>query len=68
MAALGSTTMERWLTFPEYGPMPVATRSGLAPLTGIKLHVATCGAGSPMLLIHGGPGISTMNPLAGDPA
>ncbi len=54
MAAQGSPTIERWLTFPEYGPMPVAARSGFAPINGIKMYFATYGAGSPILFIHGG--------------
>ncbi len=54
MSEHGPATTEPWLTLPEYGRMPVAARSGLAPINGIKMYYATYGAGSPVLLVHGG--------------
>jgi pimeloyl-ACP methyl ester carboxylesterase len=45
---------ERWLTLPPT-PAPVAaTRSGLAPVNGIKLYYAVSGQGPAVILLHGG--------------
>ena len=44
----------RWKTIPFPPPMPVASKSGFAPVNGIKMYYAIYGSGEPLLLIHSG--------------
>jgi pimeloyl-ACP methyl ester carboxylesterase len=45
---------EQWLTLPATPTLPKATRSGYAPVNGIKLWYAVFGRGEPLFLLHGG--------------
>lgn len=47
---------DRWASIPTPPPMPAPMTSGKAPVNGIEMYFATFGAGSPVLLIHGGLG------------
>ena len=47
---------DRWLSIPMPPPMPTPVATGMAPVNGIQMYYATFGAGSPVLLIHGGLG------------
>jgi pimeloyl-ACP methyl ester carboxylesterase len=47
---------ERWEQLPEPVSMPVAEKSGAAPVNGIHMYYAVYGEGPPVLLIHGGLG------------
>ncbi|WOS64094.1 alpha/beta fold hydrolase [Sinorhizobium fredii] len=49
---------DRWTEFPQPPAMPMAVRSGAAPVNGIEMYYAIYGsaAGTPILLIHGGLG------------
>lgn len=49
---------DRWTEFPQPPAMPMAVRSGTAPVNGIEMYYAIYGsaAGTPILLIHGGLG------------
>jgi len=44
----------RWLTVPPTPSLPVADRSGYAPINGIKIWYAVFGSGEPVILLHGG--------------
>jgi len=44
----------QWLNLPPTPTLPKATRSGFAPVNGIKVWYATFGRGEPVLLLHGG--------------
>lgn len=44
----------QWLSLPPTPTLPKATRSGLAPVNGIKVWYAMFGRGEPVLLLHGG--------------
>jgi len=44
----------QWLTLPPTPTLPPATRSGYAPVNGIKIWFAVFGQGSPVILLHGG--------------
>lgn len=56
LLAAALTATPAWKTFPAPGPMPAATRQGLADVNGIKLYFAIYGAGEPVILLHGGAG------------
>jgi pimeloyl-ACP methyl ester carboxylesterase len=43
--------LERWQTIPTPPPLPAATRTGFAPVNGIKMFYAEYGRGDPILLI-----------------
>jgi pimeloyl-ACP methyl ester carboxylesterase len=45
-----------WMTVPDAPAMPAPASTGMAPVNGIQMYYATYGAGSPVLLIHGGLG------------
>lgn len=45
-----------WMTVPDAPAMPAPASTGMAPVNGIEMYYATYGAGSPVLLIHGGLG------------
>jgi pimeloyl-ACP methyl ester carboxylesterase len=47
---------ERWAELPTPPAMPMASKSGTAPVNGIEMYYAVYGAGDPILLIHGGLG------------
>jgi len=44
----------QWLTLPPTPSLPQATKSGLAPVNGIKIWYAEFGRGAPVILLHGG--------------
>lgn len=44
------------MTVPDAPAMPAPASTGMAPVNGIQMYYATYGAGSPVLLIHGGLG------------
>jgi pimeloyl-ACP methyl ester carboxylesterase len=44
----------QWLTLPPTPSLPQATKSGYAPVNGIKIWYAEFGAGAPVILLHGG--------------
>jgi pimeloyl-ACP methyl ester carboxylesterase len=55
VAITGSAGAEpQWLTLPPTPTLPPATRSGYAPVNGIKIWFAVFGHGSPVILLHGG--------------
>lgn len=56
--AAAASAAERWEQLPDPAPMPVAVKSGIAPVNGIQMYYAVYGSGSPVLLIHGGLGYS----------
>ena len=53
---------ELWRTVPRPPPLPMADKSGLAPVNDIKMHyqVFNAAGGDPVILLHGGLG-STLN-------
>lgn len=44
----------RWLTLPPTPGLPAPSRSGLAPVNGIKIWHAVFGDGEPVIMLHGG--------------
>jgi pimeloyl-ACP methyl ester carboxylesterase len=44
----------QWLTLPPTPRLPPATKSGYAPVNGIKIWYAEFGHGAPVILLHGG--------------
>ena len=54
--ALPAMADDRWTSVPPPPPMPKAVSTGTAAVNGIQMYYATYGAGSPVLLIHGGLG------------
>ena len=44
----------QWLTLPPTPTLPQATRSGYAPVDGIRIWYAIFGHGEPVILLHGG--------------
>jgi len=44
----------QWLTLPPTPTLPAATKSGYAPVNGIKIWYAEFGHGAPVILLHGG--------------
>jgi pimeloyl-ACP methyl ester carboxylesterase len=44
----------RWQTLPPTPTLPAATKSGLAPVNGVRIWYATFGKGQPVILLHGG--------------
>jgi pimeloyl-ACP methyl ester carboxylesterase len=44
----------QWLTLPPTPSLPPATKSGYAPVNGIKIWYAEFGRGAPVILLHGG--------------
>jgi pimeloyl-ACP methyl ester carboxylesterase len=44
----------QWLTLPPTPTLPIAVKSGYAPVNGIKIWYATFGRGAPVILLHGG--------------
>jgi pimeloyl-ACP methyl ester carboxylesterase len=44
----------QWLTLPPTPSLPQATKSGYAPVNGIKIWYAAFGRGAPVILLHGG--------------
>ena len=54
--ALPAMADDRWTSIPPPPPMPKAVSTGTAAVNGIQMYYATYGAGSPVLLIHGGLG------------
>jgi pimeloyl-ACP methyl ester carboxylesterase len=44
----------QWLSLPPTPSLPKATRSGFAPVNGIKIWYAVFGRGQPVVLLHGG--------------
>lgn len=53
---LAAAPAEGWKNTPLPGPMPTPKESGLVEVNGIKLYFASFGAGSPVILLHGGAG------------
>jgi len=56
IAAPGYAGEPLWKQLPSPAPMPKATKSGYAPVNGIKMYYATYGDGQPVILLHGGLG------------
>jgi len=44
----------RWLNLPLTPKLPVAERSGYAPVNGVRIWYAEFGLGKPVILVHGG--------------
>ena len=44
----------QWLTLPPTPTLPQATRSGYAPVDGLRIWYAIFGHGEPVILLHGG--------------
>jgi pimeloyl-ACP methyl ester carboxylesterase len=44
----------QWLTLPPTPRLPAHTKSGYAPVNGIKIWYAAFGHGAPVILLHGG--------------
>jgi pimeloyl-ACP methyl ester carboxylesterase len=44
----------QWLTLPPTPSLPASTKSGYAPVNGIKIWYAVFGHGTPVILLHGG--------------
>ena len=42
-----------WLTLPPTPSLPASTKSGYAPVNGIKIWYAVFGHGTPVILVHG---------------
>lgn len=55
-ALAGAPAVAPWKTTPLPGPMPTASKHGLAEVNGIKLFFAVYGSGEPVFLLHGGAG------------
>ena len=45
---------QQWMTLPPTPTLPAPTRSGLAPVNGIRIWYAVFGHGAPVVLLHGG--------------
>lgn len=58
VGGMAAYAAERWEELPEPAAMPVAAKSGNAPVNGIEMHYAVYGSGPAILLIHGGLGYS----------
>ena len=58
MAALPARAVERWQTLPLPHAPPAAERSGQLNGNGISIYYAIYGHGSPVILLHGGLGVS----------
>jgi pimeloyl-ACP methyl ester carboxylesterase len=58
LAALPAQAAERWETLPLPQAPPAAERSGHVKGNGISIYYAIYGHGSPVILLHGGLGIS----------
>jgi hypothetical protein len=58
MAALPAHAVERWQTLPLPQVSPAAERSGQLSGNGISIYDAIYGHGSPVILLHGGLGVS----------
>jgi pimeloyl-ACP methyl ester carboxylesterase len=43
-----------WMVLPPTPTLPTPTKSGLAPVNGIRIWYAEFGSGSPVILLHGG--------------
>jgi pimeloyl-ACP methyl ester carboxylesterase len=43
-----------WLTLPATPNLPISTKSGYAPINGIRIWYAVFGRGEPVILLHGG--------------
>lgn len=56
MIATPAAAEDVWMTVPDAPAMPAPASTGMAPVNGIQMYYATYGAGSPILLIHGGLG------------
>lgn len=56
MIATPAAAEDAWMTVPDAPAMPAPASTGMAPVNGIQMYYATYGAGSPILLIHGGLG------------
>lgn len=56
MIATPAAAEDVWMTVPDAPAMPAPAGTGMAPVNGIQMYYATYGAGSPILLIHGGLG------------
>ncbi|MBV8120626.1 MAG: alpha/beta hydrolase [Alphaproteobacteria bacterium] len=44
----------QWLSLPPTPTLPTSTRSGYAPVNGIKIWYAVFGSGLPVVMLHGG--------------
>ncbi len=53
-AASGALAEELWRTLPAPAPLPVGGASGYAPHDGARIFWRSYGAGSPVILLHGG--------------
>jgi len=53
-SALQSWAVYPWMVLPPTPALPGATRSGFAPVNGVRLWYAEFGQGPPVILLHGG--------------
>jgi pimeloyl-ACP methyl ester carboxylesterase len=54
----GAFAEDPWMVLPPTPTLPVAAKSGYAPVNNIKIWYATFGKGAPVILLHGGLGNS----------
>jgi pimeloyl-ACP methyl ester carboxylesterase len=54
----GAFAEDPWMALPQTPTLPMAARSGYAPVNNIKIWYATFGKGAPVILLHGGLGNS----------
>jgi pimeloyl-ACP methyl ester carboxylesterase len=54
----GAFAEDPWMVLPPTPTLPMAARSGYAPVNNIKIWYATFGKGAPVILLHGGLGNS----------
>jgi pimeloyl-ACP methyl ester carboxylesterase len=52
--ASAADAQPQWLTLPPTPNLPPSTRSGYAPVNGIKIWFAVFGSGSAIIMLHGG--------------
>jgi len=53
-AAMGARAEDLWRTLPAPAPLPAGGASGYAPHDGARIFWRSYGAGSPVILLHGG--------------
>jgi pimeloyl-ACP methyl ester carboxylesterase len=71
VSAANAAPVAKWLTLPPPRPLPRATSSGCVSHDGARIYYSTYGAGSPVILLHGGLASqiywgNQVRPLVGD--